>query len=117
LKLLDTHNVLCGSLRATLVFSFKLHLKRLLNSSLGIFERPDPVSHLTDLLVQALRGFKPDERRKAIAEALVLLEDQERRNELMKMIQALSTDELEQCLSGIRDSSKPLSSRRPGVTP
>jgi hypothetical protein len=35
----------------------------------------------------------------------------------MKMIQALSTDELEQCLSGIRDSSKPLSSRRPGVTP
>jgi hypothetical protein len=72
----------------------------------GIAERPDPVSYLTDDLLQALRGIEPELRQQAIADALTLLANEERRRELMKKVEALSTDELERRLSGRRSRRK-----------
>jgi hypothetical protein len=71
------------------------------------------VPHLTDNLLQALRGIEPELREQAIADALTLIANEERRRELMKKVEALSTDELERRFYGrrprskIRDMSKP----------
>jgi hypothetical protein len=54
------------------------------------------VPHLTDNLLQALRVIEPELREQAIADALTLIANEERRRELMKKkVEALSTDELE----------------------
>jgi hypothetical protein len=64
------------------------------------------VFHLTDNLLQALRAMEPELRQQAIADALTLLANEERRRELMKKVETLSTDELERRLYGRRSRSK-----------
>jgi hypothetical protein len=98
-----THDVLCGSSRATLVFPVSAD-QSVCSTQRPLYVRrysraPDPVSHFTDALVQALRGIEPKLRQQAIADALAQVTDEERRRELMKKVQELSTDELERRLN------------------
>jgi len=71
------------------------------------------VSHLRDDLLQALRDIEPELRQRAIADALILLADEERRRELMKKVEALSTDELEQRIYGRRSRRKRAAMAKP----